>query len=130
MAEAIWAPNVSCADMHGSHSPRPDTQMSCCSSATEAPLLAPAETLSPRIAKHWSVACVATRTPLVLSSIARQHTASRPPDLSMIETTITLKPEAEWRPNMTPERLTDEIEPGHSAAGRDERLDLRGYPEY
>ena len=83
MSEGIWTPDLSCADTHGSHSPRPDTQMSCCSSATEAPLLAPAEAYSPRIAKHWSVALVPTRTPLILSSIVtRPHAASRPLELN------------------------------------------------
>jgi Cu(I)/Ag(I) efflux system membrane protein CusA/SilA len=45
----------------------------------------------------------------VFGKVGRAETATDPAPLSMIETTITLKPEAEWRPGMTPERLTDEM---------------------
>jgi len=45
----------------------------------------------------------------VFGKIGRADTATDPAPLSMIETTITLKPEEEWRPGMTPERLTDEM---------------------
>ena len=45
----------------------------------------------------------------VFGKVGRAETATDPAPLSMIETTITLKPEEEWRPGMTPERLTDEM---------------------
>ena len=46
---------------------------------------------------------------LVFGKVGRADTATDPAPLSMIETTITLKPEDAWRPGMTPERLTDEM---------------------
>ncbi|MEZ5352899.1 MAG: efflux RND transporter permease subunit [Bryobacteraceae bacterium] len=45
----------------------------------------------------------------VFGKIGRAETATDPAPLSMIETTITLKPESEWRPGMTVEALTDEM---------------------
>ena len=45
----------------------------------------------------------------VFGKIGRADTATDPAPLSMIETTIMLKPESEWRPGMTPEKLTDEM---------------------
>ncbi len=45
----------------------------------------------------------------VFGKIGRAETATDPAPLSMVETTITLKPESEWRPGMTPEKLTDEL---------------------
>ena len=45
----------------------------------------------------------------VFGKVGRAETATDPAPLSMIETTITLKPEEEWRPGMTPDRLTDEM---------------------
>ena len=45
----------------------------------------------------------------VFGKVGRADTATDPAPLSMIETTITLKPEDTWRPGMTPERLTDEM---------------------
>ena len=45
----------------------------------------------------------------VFGKIGRADTATDPAPLSMIETTITLKPESEWRPGMTVEKLTDEM---------------------
>ncbi len=45
----------------------------------------------------------------VFGKIGRAETATDPAPLSMIETTITLKPQSEWRPGMTPEKLTDEM---------------------
>ena len=45
----------------------------------------------------------------VFGKIGRAETATDPAPLSMIETTITLKPETEWRVGMTPERLVDEL---------------------
>lgn len=45
----------------------------------------------------------------VFGKIGRAETATDPAPLSMIETTITLKPESEWREGMTPEKLVDEL---------------------
>tara|TARA_Y100000588_G_scaffold345751_1_gene393267 strand:- start:9285 stop:12485 length:3201 start_codon:yes stop_codon:yes gene_type:complete len=46
----------------------------------------------------------------VFGKIGRAETATDPAPLSMIETTITLKPQEDWRPGMTPERLVQELE--------------------
>jgi Cu(I)/Ag(I) efflux system membrane protein CusA/SilA len=46
----------------------------------------------------------------VLGKVGRAETATDPAPLSMLETTITLKPESEWRPDMTMERLIDEMD--------------------
>ena len=45
----------------------------------------------------------------VFGKIGRAETATDPAPLSMIETTITLKPQAQWRPGMTPEKLVEEL---------------------
>jgi Cu(I)/Ag(I) efflux system membrane protein CusA/SilA len=45
----------------------------------------------------------------VFGKIGRAETATDPAPLSMIETTIMLKPEDQWREGMTPERLVDEM---------------------
>jgi copper/silver efflux system protein len=45
----------------------------------------------------------------VLGKIGRADTATDPAPLSMIETTIMLKPESEWREGMTPDKLADEM---------------------
>ena len=45
----------------------------------------------------------------VFGKIGRAETATDPAPLSMVETTITLKPESEWREGMTVEKLTDEM---------------------
>jgi Cu(I)/Ag(I) efflux system membrane protein CusA/SilA len=45
----------------------------------------------------------------VFGKIGRAETATDPAPLSMIETTIMLKPESEWRPGMTPEKLVEEL---------------------
>ena len=45
----------------------------------------------------------------VFGKIGRADTATDSAPLSMVETTITLKPESEWREGMTPEKLTDEM---------------------
>ncbi len=45
----------------------------------------------------------------VFGKIGRAETATDPAPLSMIETTITLKPESEWRPGMTKQRLINEL---------------------
>jgi Cu(I)/Ag(I) efflux system membrane protein CusA/SilA len=45
----------------------------------------------------------------VFGKVGRAETATDPAPLSMIETTILLKPESEWRPGMTPKKLTAEL---------------------
>jgi Cu(I)/Ag(I) efflux system membrane protein CusA/SilA len=42
--------------------------------------------------------------------VGRAETATDPAPLSMIETTITLKPESEWRDGMTMQKLIDELD--------------------
>jgi len=46
----------------------------------------------------------------VFGKIGRAETATDPAPLTMIETTIMLKPEEEWRPGMTVEKLTQELD--------------------
>ncbi len=46
----------------------------------------------------------------VFGKVGRAETATDPAPLSMLETTITLKPESEWRPGMTPEKLIRELD--------------------
>jgi Cu(I)/Ag(I) efflux system membrane protein CusA/SilA len=46
----------------------------------------------------------------VFGKVGRAETATDPAPLSMIETTITLKPESEWRPGMTIQKLVDELD--------------------
>ncbi|UCE86916.1 MAG: efflux RND transporter permease subunit [Deltaproteobacteria bacterium] len=46
----------------------------------------------------------------VFGKVGRAETATDPAPLSMIETTITLKPAAEWRPGMTVEKLIAELD--------------------
>jgi len=46
----------------------------------------------------------------VLGKIGRAETATDPAPLSMIETTITLKPEEKWREGMTIEKLVEELD--------------------
>ncbi|MBE9504089.1 MAG: efflux RND transporter permease subunit [Proteobacteria bacterium] len=46
----------------------------------------------------------------VFGKVGRADTATDPAPLSMIETTITLKPESEWREGMTLEKLTEEMD--------------------
>jgi Cu(I)/Ag(I) efflux system membrane protein CusA/SilA len=45
----------------------------------------------------------------VFGKIGRAETATDPAPLSMLETTIMLKPEEEWRPGMTHEKLVEEL---------------------
>jgi Cu(I)/Ag(I) efflux system membrane protein CusA/SilA len=45
----------------------------------------------------------------VFGKIGRAETATDPAPLSMIETTVMLRPESEWRPGMTPEKLVKEL---------------------
>jgi Cu(I)/Ag(I) efflux system membrane protein CusA/SilA len=53
----------------------------------------------------------------VFGKIGRAETATDPAPLTMIETTIRLKPESEWRPGLTLEGLIEEL---------DERVDIPG----
>ena len=46
----------------------------------------------------------------VFGKAGRADTATDPAPLTMIETTLKLKPENEWRPGMTPERLVSEMD--------------------
>jgi len=46
----------------------------------------------------------------VFGKIGRAETATDPAPLSMLETTIQLKPEYEWRAGMTPQKLIDEMD--------------------
>jgi Cu(I)/Ag(I) efflux system membrane protein CusA/SilA len=46
----------------------------------------------------------------VFGKAGRARSATDPAPLSMIETIITLKPEHEWRPGMTQERLVEELD--------------------
>jgi Cu(I)/Ag(I) efflux system membrane protein CusA/SilA len=46
----------------------------------------------------------------VFGKIGRAETATDPAPLSMVETIITLKPEAQWRPGMTWDKLIDEMD--------------------
>ena len=46
----------------------------------------------------------------VFGKVGRAETATDPAPLSMIETTITLRPQEEWRPGMTPEKLVEELD--------------------
>ena len=46
----------------------------------------------------------------VFGKVGRAETATDPAPLSMLETTITLKPRSEWRPGMTPQRLVEELD--------------------
>ena len=45
----------------------------------------------------------------VFGKVGRAETATDPAPMSMLETTIMLKPESEWRAGMTPELLVDEM---------------------
>ncbi len=45
-----------------------------------------------------------------LAKVGRARTPLDPAPLSMLETTVVLKPEEEWRPGMTIERLTTELD--------------------
>ncbi len=46
----------------------------------------------------------------VFGKIGRAETATDPAPLSMMETTITLKPKDQWRPGLTQEELVDEMD--------------------
>jgi Cu(I)/Ag(I) efflux system membrane protein CusA/SilA len=53
----------------------------------------------------------------VFGKAGRATTATDPAPLSMFETTIVLRPEEEWRPGMTPDRLLDELDDALRMAG-------------
>ena len=56
---------------------------------------------------------VISQTPEVASvggKLGRSETATDPAPIEMIETTIMLKPESQWRPGMTKDRLVAELE--------------------
>jgi Cu(I)/Ag(I) efflux system membrane protein CusA/SilA len=55
----------------------------------------------------------------VFGKVGRARTATDPAPLSMVETTITLKPESEWRPGMTWDKLIKEL---------DETIQIPGMP--
>jgi Cu(I)/Ag(I) efflux system membrane protein CusA/SilA len=46
----------------------------------------------------------------VFGKIGRAETATDPAPLEMIETTIQFKPQSEWRPGMTPDKLVEELD--------------------
>jgi Cu(I)/Ag(I) efflux system membrane protein CusA/SilA len=46
----------------------------------------------------------------VFGKVGRAETATDPAPLSMLETTITLKPESEWREGMTTQKLVEELD--------------------
>jgi Cu(I)/Ag(I) efflux system membrane protein CusA/SilA len=46
----------------------------------------------------------------VFGKIGRAETATDPAPFEMVETTVQLKPRAEWRPGMTPEKLIEELD--------------------
>ena len=46
----------------------------------------------------------------VFGKVGRAETATDPAPFEMFETTVTLKPRAQWRPGMTPEKLVEELD--------------------
>jgi Cu(I)/Ag(I) efflux system membrane protein CusA/SilA len=46
----------------------------------------------------------------VFGKIGRAETATDPAPLEMVETVVQLKPQSEWRPGMTPEKLVEELD--------------------
>jgi Cu(I)/Ag(I) efflux system membrane protein CusA/SilA len=59
----------------------------------------------------------------VFGKIGRAETATDPAPLEMVETIVQLKPRAEWRPGMTPEKLVEELDALGEAARTVQRLD-------
>ncbi|HQF42032.1 MAG TPA: CusA/CzcA family heavy metal efflux RND transporter [Ignavibacteriaceae bacterium] len=53
----------------------------------------------------------------VFGKIGRAETATDPAPLTMIETTILLKPQEQWREGMTPDKLVDELDNAVHIAG-------------
>jgi Cu(I)/Ag(I) efflux system membrane protein CusA/SilA len=46
----------------------------------------------------------------VFGKIGRAETATDPAPMEMVETVVQLKPQSEWRPGMTPDRLVEELD--------------------
>src|SRR5687768_2288252 len=46
----------------------------------------------------------------VFGKIGRAETATDPAPMEMVETVVQLKPQSEWRPGMTPEKLVEELD--------------------
>lgn len=68
----------------------------------------------------------------VFGKAGRADSATDPADLVMMETTIQLKPQSEWRPGMTPEKLREELDsliqfPGLTNAGGPPNQDSNRY---
>ena len=59
----------------------------------------------------------------VWGKAGRAGTATDPAGLDMIETTISLKPESQWRPGMTNDRLVAEMDSAVRLPGDHQRLD-------
>ena len=53
----------------------------------------------------------------VFGKVGRADSATDPAPLSMIETTIALKPRSEWRPGITPDKLVEELDAALSIPG-------------
>ena len=53
----------------------------------------------------------------VFGKIGRAETATDPAPLTMIETTIRLKPQDQWREGMTPDKLVEEMNSCNSDSG-------------
>ena len=53
----------------------------------------------------------------VFGKVGRADSATDPAPLSMIETTIALKPRSQWRPGMTPDKLVEELDAALSIPG-------------
>ena len=64
----------------------------------------------------------------VFGKVGRAETATDPAPLSMLETTIALRPRDQWRQGMTPERLIEELDAALQHSGADQRLD-HAHPE-
>jgi copper/silver efflux system protein len=54
---------------------------------------------------------------LVVAKIARADTSTDPAPLNMTETVVALKPRAQWRPGMTPEKLIGELDAAATLPG-------------
>src|SRR5687768_1639787 len=46
----------------------------------------------------------------VFGKIGRAETATDPAPMEMVETVVQLKPQSEWRPGMTPDKLVEELD--------------------
>ena len=59
----------------------------------------------------------------VHGKLGRAETATDPAPLTMIETTIQLKPREDWRPGVTMDDIRDELDAARAGAGRHQCLD-------